>query len=305
MAIDIRKFRHVVETARCESVTHAAAILHITQSALTRSIAEVEAELGIQLFVRLPRGVRVTDAGRSFVDRAKRIIGDVDELLTGITDYQKLNTGRLRLGVAPAGYQRFVAQPVARLAGENPSLAIEIIPGSVDELAPRLTAGVLDAIVGHAGMLRLWPDLEVTPVVDFHCAMLLRKDHPLSGKSRISEADILRYPLLLPSSIEPLQNGIATLCVRNGLPPPNPHYVTDDFGLVTALIQATDAFTPAISLNPTFGRLRDNFMLLEREIELPTQRLAFAVSKTRARTPAASAVETSLVDALTTRPDPA
>ncbi len=84
IAIDLRKLRHVVETARFENVTRAAEALYITQSALTRSLADVEAELGTPLFVRLPRGVRVTDQGRRFVDRARLIIGDVGDLLADI-----------------------------------------------------------------------------------------------------------------------------------------------------------------------------------------------------------------------------
>ncbi|SLN67112.1 LysR family transcriptional regulator [Oceanibacterium hippocampi] len=301
MAIGLRKLRHVVETARFESVTRAADALLITQSALTRSIAEVEAELGIQLFVRLPRGVRTTEAGRSFVEKALRIIGDVNSLVSGVEDYRNLRSGRLRLGVAPAGYQRFVSEAVASLAGENPSLAVEVTTGSSETLAPRLTSGEFDAIVGHARLLGRWPDLEVTDMADFYLAMMVRKGHPLSVNTKLLEADVLKFPLLLPSTIEPLQNGIALRCARNGLPPPNPQYVFDDFELVSAIIDRTDAYTPVISLNPSFGRLRERFLLIQDVVELPSQHLGFAVSRTRSQSPAAIAMMEKLKATLGTR----
>lgn len=289
MAIDLKKLRHVVETARSESVTRASEVLLITQSALTRSIAEVEAELGIQIFIRLPRGVRVTDMGASFVKRAQQIIGDVDNLITDVKDFRELNTGRFRLGITPAAYQRFIAGALGALAHDNPNLTIEMETGSADKLARELTAGNLDAIIGHAGILSRWPDLEITIVADFHHAMMLRADHPLSRRKKVTERDVLEFPLLLPSFVQPLQNGIAALHAKHSLPPPSPQYICDDFETVMTLISATDAYTPVISLNPTFGDLRSSFLLLEKVINLPNQHMAFATSLTQSASPAAIA----------------
>ena len=98
IAIDLRKLRHVVETARFENVTRAAEALYITQSALTRSLADVEVELGTPLFVRLPRGVRLTEQGRRFVERARMIIGDVDDLLAFWLQINGVLSGEKMLG---------------------------------------------------------------------------------------------------------------------------------------------------------------------------------------------------------------
>ena len=72
--IDLRKIRHVVEVAHSESITTAAYTLSISQPALTRSIADVERQLGVKLFERMRRGMRLTEAGRVFVDHAQRVI---------------------------------------------------------------------------------------------------------------------------------------------------------------------------------------------------------------------------------------
>lgn len=294
MAIDLRKFRHVVETARLENVTHAAEVLHITQSALTRSIAEVEAELGVQLFVRSKRGVKLTKIGHEFVARAQRIVNDADELLTGVKSNQILRTDRLRLGVAPAVYQSFMSRPIAKLAAENPTLAIEIIPGSAETLAPQLTAGMLDAIFGHMGQLERWPDLDIEQISVFYHAAMVRKGHPLGALKRIREKDILSYPIILPYTLEPLQNAFSNSYAKANLPPPNPLYVCDNFEIVSALIEKTDAFTPVISPTPTFDHLRQRFMVIDKTLHLPDQRLGLAVSRSQSKTP----VIDTLIDCL-------
>lgn len=291
IAIDLRKLRHVVETARFENVTRAAEALYITQSALTRSLADVEAELGTPLFVRLPRGVRLTEQGRRFVERARVIIGDVDDLLADIADHRGLHAGRLRIGVCPPGYQRFIARAIAALAAERPGLRIEITTGATDDLVPRLTTGDLDGVVGHRGWLKRWPDLKLTTLAAFHSAFTVRRDHPLTRQSIVTERDILACPMIIPATVEPLQTDLATLYARNGLPPLNPHYVCDDMDVIQDLIDHTDACAPLISQNPEFGKLRARFHLFTREVDMPIQRMVFAISQARLPSPGASALE--------------
>ena len=101
--IDLKRLRYIVEIARCESITTAAETLSLTQPALTRSVAEVENELGTKLFHRLPRGVALTEQGERFVQGARRVIGDVDDLISDIRDASEALCGRLRIGVSPLG----------------------------------------------------------------------------------------------------------------------------------------------------------------------------------------------------------
>lgn len=298
MAIDLRKFRHVVETARLENVTHAAEALNITQSALTRSIAEVEAEMNAQLFIRSQRGVRLTEVGRRFVERAQRIVADADELLAGIRDQQFLRSGRLRIGVVPAVYQHFISRPIAEMAARHPSLAIEILPGAAETMAPRLTAGDVDIIFGHIGQMQRWPDLVVEQLSVFHHAAIVRHGHPISKLKKAREVDLLRYPLVLPTTLEPVQSAFSEIYAKANLPPPNPLYSCDDFGIVSALIRRTDAFTPVVSPTPSFDHLAKDFLVLRDVMRLPDQRLGLAVSRTQPPAPAVEELRTLFLENL-------
>lgn len=284
--IDIKKLRYIVETARFESVTRAAGALHITQSALTRNIAEVEEDLGFQLFVRLSRGVHTTDAGASFVNNARQVVGDFETLLARADDYGALKTGRLRLGIAPAGFHRFVNMPIVEVARDNPGLTVEVITGSVRQLATRLSLGELDAMVGPMARLIQWPDLKVEALAQFHVAGIVRKNHPLLKKKKISEIDILKYPVVFPSTVETMETDMAALYAKNGLPPLKGRYISDDFDLTCELVKNTDAYAMFISLSSGFGDLGKRFHLLQNKIDMPPQKLALAICQSRSVTPA-------------------
>lgn len=287
MAIDLRKLRHVVEVARAESITGAAHTLYITQSALTRSIAEVEAELGVALFQRLPRGVRLTETGRVFVARARTILGDMDDLLGSMADVTALNTGRLRLGAAPTVYQTFLGEAIGRLAREHPGISIEVITGPVNDLTPRLLGGDLDLLAGPHRTLEKWPEFQVEHIVDFACVMMMRLGHPLQQRATVTEGDVLHYPAVIPATLDPLLTDIAQIYARHRLQRFQPQYAVDDFDLMRRIVNATDAFAPIISLEPRFGTLRDRFFLLEDVVRMPVQSMAIAMSRNRTLSPAA------------------
>jgi len=176
-------------------------------------------------------------------------------------------------------------------ARSRDSKRIEITTGATDDLVPRLTTGDLDGVVGHRGWLKRWPDLRLTTLAAFHSAFTVRREHPLTRQSIVTERDILACPMIIPATVEPLQTDLATLYARNGLPPLNPHYVCDDMDVIQDLIDHTDACAPLISQNPEFGKLRSRFHLFTREVDMPIQRMVFAISQARLPSPGASAFE--------------
>src|SRR5512139_1815609 len=101
--VDLNRMRMVVEVARAEAITTAAQVLGLTQSAVSRGVAEVEAALGVRVFERLPRGIRLTDAGGRFVARATRLLAEVEDLVSEVREARARVAGRLRVGVTASG----------------------------------------------------------------------------------------------------------------------------------------------------------------------------------------------------------
>lgn len=300
MTIDLKKIRHVVEVAQSESITTAAHTLAISQPALTRSIADVESQLGVQLFVRLRRGMRLTEAGHVFVEHARRVIKSVDDLFVNTGDYVNLKLGRLRIGVAPAAYQAYLNVPLSKLVSEYPGMQLEVVTGSAEQLAPRLVSGDLDLLWGAARPFSRWPELDMQVVMDLHYGFMVREDHPVTKLKQIKEVDLLRHPILLPATVEPIYIDIAGRYAPNGLPPMHPRYVTDDFELVKTIIAGTDAFSHVASISSTFASRLRGFKVYEGLVDIPPQQLAFATSSGRPHSPALEAfvevIEKSLIE---------
>ena len=211
-----------------------------------------------------------------------------------VNDHKDLRTGRLRLGVCPPGYQRYISRPLGDLAGNHPGLRLELTTGTTDDLVPRLATGEIDGIIGHRGWLKRWPDLRLMPLASFHSAFMVRREHPLAGKAGVTEREILSLPMIIPATVEPLQTDLATLYTRNELPPLNPHYVVDDVEVIQNIVDSTDACAPMISLNPDFGRMRQRHHLFMDEVDMPVQRMVFATSQTRMLSPGAAALASIL-----------
>jgi len=284
--LDLKRMRYVLEVARAESITSAAETLGVTQSALSRSIAEVEDTLGAQLFHRLPRGIQVTPAGLRFVAGAKRLLGDVDNLIAEVRESENLVSGRLRIGVAPRGYMDHVSRALKAFAHAYPGVGIEVATGTTQALRPRLLNGEFDLMVGSSSYLKRWKDVEIRTLKRLQFAILSRAGHPLALLDHPPrEIDVLSYPIVLPESVEPIYSDVAQRFVHHGLPPFQPHYVVDDTDTMARILKATDAIHPLHS--PDFRHIGPNYSLLPDALDLPPHFIAVAYSASRPRSPAA------------------
>lgn len=274
--IDLKRMRYIIEVARAEAITSASEILGITQSALSRSIAEAEETLGVKLFHRRPRGIELSEEGVKFIAQAERILSQVDDLVSNMQASGGEIAGRIRLGVSPASNLIHAHRAIRKLADEYPQVTVEVVSGSPQALCPRVLAGDIHLIIGSSSYLRQWRELEVTSLQELHFACVLRKEHPLGALKSIAEIDVLSYPMILPESVDPVHSDTAKRYAVHDLGPPRPRYVTDDINLVYQLISLTDAWFPMMHPSPTFGSLDDHFWLLRDVVEMPTHYLSIA-----------------------------
>jgi DNA-binding transcriptional LysR family regulator len=294
--IDLRRMRAVVEVARTQAITTAAEALGVTQSAVSRTVAEVEEALGQRLFDRLPRGIQLTEAGELFVARAKRVLVDVDDLVAEVAVARNRVSGRLRLGIAASGWHAKTA--LLAFIRAHPAVAVETVHASDQALYPKLLHGEIDLILGSSNYLQRWHDLEVTQLTRLYFACMVRLDHPLAMLGRPSELDVLGYPLILTESVEPAYADIAQRYAHHALPALRPHYVTSDPDLIGSLLQETDAFLPLMHPSPDFGGLGRHFFLLRDVVELPVQYLSYARAAHRPRSRVVEVYERFLLDDL-------
>tara|TARA_E500000331_G_scaffold34303_2_gene28598 strand:- start:10856 stop:11776 length:921 start_codon:yes stop_codon:yes gene_type:complete len=282
--VDLKRMRYIVEVAKAEAITTAAEILAISQPALTRNIAEVESELGVQLFHRMPRGIQLTDEGTRFVARAKQILGDVDNLLTEMQEESDLLTGRLKIGFVPSGYAHHVRDALTHMVDQYPGISIETVSGNLQTICPRLLHGELNLVVGSNRYLERWRELQITRVKRMHFACMCRAGHPLAGKNNIQELDVLSYPAILTPTIETTASDLAQRYIANKLPEFQPRYVTDDDQLIQRLLDKTNAYSPIQFPVPIPGGVQGNRLFLTDVIDLPDHYISIATSPYRPMT---------------------
>lgn len=289
--VDVKRMRYVLEVARAEAITTAAETLGVTQSALSRSIAEVEASLGLPLFHRLPRGIRLTEAGERFVNGARRVLHDIDNLLNHVREPRELMGGRFRVGFAPSGYVDHGARALRDFARHHPEVGIDVVTGSTQSLCARLMNGEFDALVGSSVYLARWREIEVHPISKMNQACMVRRDHPLAQQPAPTELDALRYPFVLPRSVEPGFSVVGERFAAHGLPPFVPRYVVDDFNVILRIVRNTDAVYVVMSPYSDFNGLAEHAALLENVLDLEPHYIAIAYASHRPRSAAAERYE--------------
>jgi DNA-binding transcriptional LysR family regulator len=136
-----------VVVARTGSITRAAQQLSYTQSAVSRQIAALEADAGSVLFDRLPRGVALTEAGRSLLPHAESVLDRLASARRDLAAVRGLASGRLRVGAFPTAVAALVPRALAAFREAHPDVDLSLVEGLTPGLLERLDAGDADVAV--------------------------------------------------------------------------------------------------------------------------------------------------------------
>ena len=128
-------------------MTEAARILHVSQPPLSVAIAKLEAELGVSLLTRLPRGVSLTPAGRYLQDAGRRLVADEQRLSATLHAMGEGLEGELRVGAEPLGLWRIVSMRVAEFLEVYPRVSLELMDTTPLAQLQNLANGYLDLAI--------------------------------------------------------------------------------------------------------------------------------------------------------------
>ena len=236
------RLNHVVAVARTGSFTAGAGIAGVTQSAVTRSVADLERQIGYAIFVRTARGAILTEQGRDFVERAQRLIEDTRELLERASGTEDQYAGPLRIGVCPASMQFCLIEPLARLLKKQPSIRLDVSGATVERTVEKLRSGSIDVAVGFEAAFEDWPDLRRQRVfTEGPSVLFVRKGHPILKIAAPTLADLARFDFVSPSESRPYGSVIRALYEDNGIDYRKRIHVVDFFPIVKKTVATTDA----------------------------------------------------------------
>lgn len=161
--MDLRSLRYFVQIAELGGITRAAAQLDIAQPALSRQIRGIERELGTQLLVRLPRGVRLTVAGRQFLDHCRKILRELEHAREELRDRSEVPSGRVILGLSPTVGPLLLPGVIERVRRQCPQITLKIVEWFSTQLYDALLTGRVDvAVLTNAPPSRA---LKLTPLI--------------------------------------------------------------------------------------------------------------------------------------------
>lgn len=196
--MDLRGIRYFVQIADCGSITRAAANLGVAQPALSRHVQGIEEELGMQLLVRLPRGVRLTGAGRQFLDHCQRALRELDRAKEELKADSGSARGQVILGVSPTLGPLLVPGVVERVRRQCPQVALKIVEHFSTLLFDGLITGRIDVALltnpSASRALKLAP-LIAEPIVVL-CAL-----QPKDARRFYTLAELSKTPVLVTEAI--------------------------------------------------------------------------------------------------------
>lgn len=198
MDISLRALRHAIALAQHRHYGRAAAALSLSQPALSRSIAALEASLGVRLFERRRSGLRLTEFGELLVARAEHLLSGVGELGRAIDRLRGIEIGELRVGAGLYPAAISVGAALGRLTAGRPGFRVSLMAEQWPVVVAAVQAGAIDIAVVEASTLENDPRVRVEPLAPHPAALLCRHGHPLTRQRALTLQAILEYPLVGP-----------------------------------------------------------------------------------------------------------
>lgn len=194
--LEIRVLNYFLTVAREASVTRAASALHLSQPALSRQMKELEEELGKQLFLRVPRGVLLTEEGMVLRRRAEEILALVEKTEQELRRSTEEISGDVYIGAGETKCGHVLTRTMARVQAKYPDIRFHISSGDTIDVTEQLDKGLIDfgLIFDPIDHTRY----QVFPVAKKDIwGVLMRRDSLLAEKETITAEDLEKKPLIL------------------------------------------------------------------------------------------------------------
>ena len=283
-----RRLAHVVAVAREGSFTAAASTVGVTQSAITKSIADLEAGLGYLIFHRTSRGAMLTEEGREFVERASRLLEDATDLLQGARRKDPY-AGTLSIGICPASVEWCLIEPLSTLLSQYPSVRVDVSGSTFERIVQQLRTGRVDIAVGFDVAFRDWPDLVRTPMTPLKSTLFVRKHHPILECTNITAREIAAYEFVAPSDSQPYSTIIRNIFESQGQDWQSHLHIVDYFPIVRRIVLSSNAIGVVSATHAKSSRFSRQFETIDAFDPFPLTPLCCATRSRWEPKPAARA----------------
>lgn len=249
--MELSQLRYSVAVADTGNFTRAAERSHVSQPSLSQQILNLEREVGHKLFHRLGRRAVLTEAGTVFLERARRILFEVENASKELSDHPALDR-RITVGAIPTVAPYLLPPLIARCQQRHPNLQIDVREDFQTHLVRSVVEGELDLAITS---LPVKKDLRLSiePLLTEPLRLVVGKQHPFASRPRVTSHDLAGETFLLLGTSSSLAAQIQSFC--------GDHHVEPRVGArcaQVATVKALVAIGVGISILPLGARAADD-----------------------------------------------
>ena len=186
---DLRAF---VTVAELRSFAAAAKALHLSQPALSRRISHLEELLGVRLFDRTTRSVRVTALGLRFLEQVRGLVDDLDRSVLSLRDAAELEAGDVTIACVFSAVHHFLPPVIRTFRERHPRVLVRLVEAGADDVLASVKHGEADLAINYIGMQD--PEIEFTPFLKEPYVLACPLGHPLAKRRSVKWAELADYP---------------------------------------------------------------------------------------------------------------
>ncbi|MFF2876462.1 LysR family transcriptional regulator [Gottfriedia sp. NPDC057991] len=196
--MNIDQIQYVVEVAKTKSITTASNNLHVTQSAISQSISNLETELGIKLFTRSRNGAVPTPEGKNIILKMLDVISSLEEIKEEANNQNGITVGELRIAAIPIGMEILI-NTISNFKKDYPNVQIQISEKGSGDILNDLHQNKVDiGLIGlNENMDKKNAGLIFTKIWEGHIVVFVGKNSPLSSFKKVPAKELLKYPFVL------------------------------------------------------------------------------------------------------------
>ena len=217
--MEVRQLRYFVAVAEELNFTRAARRLKMAQPPLSIQIKQLETELGVELFDRSRRAIRLTEPGRALLPEARRLLDQMEEIAAMVRRIGSGSVGRLTVGFIPSASHTALPPLLRAFSGWAPEVELNLIEMTPDAIMraiadDRIDVGLIYLPINDA-------ELQVSIVHSEPLVAVLPVDHPLAGRRTISALELAHERFILPNryGTAGLYSEVVDVCRRAGFEP--------------------------------------------------------------------------------------
>ncbi len=208
--MDIKRLTHFMALAEEGRFALAAARVHLSQAAFSRSIQSLEERMGLKLFDRGAKGAKLTPAGAIVLQRAQTLVFDSRCLQRDIELVRQGDVGEISIGAAPIPAATLIPDLLCELQKHSPRLCTRVQMGKLSRLLEQLDSQEIDFCLGDPRLIMKSPRHEMLHIGKNMGGLYSRRAHPLARKGTASKDDVQRYGVALISTTPMLLQNLAT-----------------------------------------------------------------------------------------------